>query len=214
MNIKHLVIAALGLCLGLPLPAQTAKEILDGAALAYKDAKGVEADFTLQMLEAGGVPGESMRGSILLQGSKFKLTVPDETVVWFDGRNEWLYLADANEVNLSQPDETELLMLNPVNIYLLYQHGYDSRMGTTKTWKGKAVTEVLLSPRDPYSDLQQIEVRFDKAGLYPVCIRLFNKDRSGSVIDINRYQTGKSWPDHLFMFQPHDCPGAEIIDLR
>lgn len=215
MRQKFLGILALCLCF-LTAQAQenAAVQLLQRAGDNYQKNGGVDAAFHLVVLEPGGAQADDFDGTIQLKGNKFKLDVPDEMITWFDGRNQWLYLIQAEEVNLSNPDEEELLMINPVNVFLLYRHGYDCRLESDRNYQGKAVRAVTLRPQDKQSDLSDILVYFDKVSLQPCHIRITNKDRSGSIIQITRYKPGQSYPDSKFVFQQKDYPEAEVIDLR
>ena len=200
-----------------PVRAQArdqAKDLLQQASQAYAQAGGVNAAFHIQTREPGGQAGDQIDGSILLKGNKFKLNVPDEMITWFDGRNQWLYIIAAEEVNLSNPGEEELLMINPDNVFQLWQHGFRCRYAGEKTLKGKAVREVVLEPEDTQSDIQSLTVDFDKATCQPRHIVIANKDRSGSVIDITQYQPHQDYPDQLFVFPQKEYPTATVIDLR
>ncbi|HPL07090.1 MAG TPA: hypothetical protein PLW96_07565, partial [Bacteroidales bacterium] len=69
-------------------------------------------------------------------------------------------------------------------------------------------------PQEPYSDIQRIEVYFDKQTYQPLRIRIRNKDQSGSLINIDKYITDQKYPDAMFVFQQKAYPGAVVIDLR
>ena len=194
--------------------ADGAVALLDRAAAAYQQNGGVEASFHIDVLAYGGKLSGNIEGTILLKGSKFKLTVPGEMITWFDGRNQWLYLQDVGEVNLSNPSEEELLQMNPVNVFLLYRHGFDARRSAEKSWRGQTVTAVVLTPKDPHSDLDNIEIYFEKASLHPLSIRITNKDRSGSAVTVTSYAAGKTYPESMFVFPQKEYPMAEVIDLR
>jgi len=206
--------AIVNVCLLAQAQTNAATQLLDKAAASYRQNGGVDAAFHIDVLEYGGSVSTSFDGTIQLKGSKFKLVVPGEMMCWFDGRNQWLYLLSAQEVNLSNPSEEELLQLNPVNVFLLYQHGFDARLAADKTWKGKSVQPIVLTPADKSTDLRDIEVYFDKKTHSPVHIRITNKDLSGSVVEVVKYVSGKSYPEAMFVFPQKDYPMAEVIDLR
>jgi len=191
-----------------------ALQVLQQASRTYAQAGGVDASFHIRTIEPGGQEGAEISGSILLKGNKFKLSIPDEMITWFDGRNQWLYILAAEEVNLSNPTEEELLMINPVNVFQLWQHGFRCRYDGEKTLKGKTVIQVTLEPEDPQSDVRSLTVAFDKTTRQPRHITVTNKDRSGSVIDITQYQPHQDYPDQLFVFAQKEYPTATVIDLR
>ncbi|HEY5500105.1 MAG TPA: LolA-like putative outer membrane lipoprotein chaperone [Bacteroidales bacterium] len=190
-----------------------ALDLLNKASAAYTKAGGVKAGFTLKVLEYGGKPKDTLSGTIRLKGSKFKLEV-EEMITWFDGKNQWVYLTNNSEVNLSNPSEEELLMINPVNVFQLYKHGYNCKWLGEKNEAGKSVLRVILSPKNKNEVVQSIVASFDKASYRPISIIITNKDKSGSRITIPTYLTGQTYPDALFVFQQKSYPNTEVIDLR
>lgn len=214
---KRLVFILIGLYVAVSVSfAQNdarALDVLNKASAAYQKAGGVKAGFSLQLLLADGVEGDRMEGTIRLKGKKFKLEV-EEMVSWFDGSNQWVYLKGNQEVNVSNPTEQELLMINPVNVFQLYKHGYTCRFIGEKNEGGRLLLKVLMTPEDKYSQLSGIEASFEKTTLRPVKIIITNKDKSGSRITIPTYLTGQKYPDTLFVFQQKDYPSTEVIDLR
>jgi outer membrane lipoprotein-sorting protein len=190
-----------------------ALNVLDRASIAYNKAGGVKAGFSLKVLGSGGVENNTIEGTIRLKGSKFKLEVK-EMITWFDGKNQWVYLVETKEVNLSNPTEEELLMINPVNVFQLYKHGYNCKYLGEKDESGLKTQKVLLTPADKYSSILSLEASFDKISLRPVKIVITNKDKSGSIISIPRYLTGQTYADVFFSFPQKEYPNLDVIDLR
>ncbi|MDD4923027.1 MAG: LolA-like putative outer membrane lipoprotein chaperone [Bacteroidales bacterium] len=187
--------------------------VLSKASESYNKAGGVKAGFNLKVLDYGGKVSENISGTIRLKGSKFKLET-NEMTTWFDGKNQWVYLTNNNEVNLSSPSQEDLLMINPVNVFQLYEHGYNCKWIGEKQEAGRSVLKVSLTPKNKQETLQMIVVSFDKTNFRPVAIIITNKDKSGSRISIPSYLTGQKLADTLFVFQQKSYPNTEVIDLR
>jgi len=115
---------------------------------------------------------------------------------------------------VSNPSEEELLMVNPVNVFQLYKHGYASSYQGLKAHNGKQAHAITLTPNDKYSTLKSIVALFDKDNLRPLQISIVNKDQSGTLINIPTYQTGQTYPDNLFIYPAKDYPSNQVIDLR
>lgn len=190
-----------------------ALEVLNKASNAYNKSGGVKAGFTVKIFAKGGSIKDNLSGNIQLKGSKFKLETGDMTT-WFDGSNQWVYMQSNNEVNLSKPNSKELLMINPVNVFQLYQHGYNSKLLADKVENGKKLYQVELKPYTKTENTLSIVACFDKSSYRPVSIIITNKDKSGSKIGIGSYLTGQTYADALFSYNPKDYPNAEVIDLR
>lgn len=190
-----------------------ALDVLNRASATYNKSGGVKAGFSLKILDSGGIENNTIEGTIKLKGSMFKLEVK-EMISWFDGKNQWVYLTSNKEVNLSNPTEEDLLMINPVNVFQLYRHGYECKYLGEKNESGKAVLKVRLTPTDKYSSLSNIDATFDKVSLRPLNIIITNKDKSGSVINITTYQSGQTYADSFFSFPQKEYPNLDVIDLR
>lgn len=200
--------------------AQTAQndpkalEFLNKASAAYNKAGGVKSGFTIRILAKGGTVKDNISGNIYLKGSKFKLETGEMTT-WFDGSNQWVYIQNNNEVNLSKPTSKDLLMINPVNVFQLYKHGYNCKLMADKDANGKKLTQIELRPANKNElKILSIVATFDKSSYRPISISISNRDKSGSRISIGSYIKGQNYSDALFSFQQKDYPNTEVIDLR
>ena len=88
--------------------AQSAKSVLDKAAATVTAASGVKANFRMNTTTG------TTSGTIAVKGKKFYATTP-QAKVWFDGKTQWTYLKNNDEVNVSNPTEAQLQAINPYN---------------------------------------------------------------------------------------------------
>ena len=203
--------------LSLPVIAQQqqsqAKSILDKTAEAFRKAGGVKADFTVKVITDGLIEGVE-HGTIQLKGEKFVLKTTD-IVTWFDGKTQWSYVAKNDEVNVSNPTQEELQQINPYTFLYMYQKGFSYKLGTVKTFQGKAVWEVVLTANDKKQELESITLYVTKNAYEPVCIQLQQRgQKTRNEITVTAYQTGLDYADDVFTFDRKAYPTAEVIDLR
>ena len=203
--------------LSLPVIAQQqqsqAKAVLEKTAGAFKKAGGVRADFTLKALNDGRLEGRE-NGVIQLKGEKFMLKT-SETTTWFDGKTQWSYMVRNDEVNVSTPTQEELQQINPYTFLYMYQKGFSYKLGTTKTFRGKAVWEVVLTARDKKQELERITLFVTKDTYEPLYILLQQRgQQTRNEITVTSYQTGQNYTDRVFTFDKKQYPNAEVIDLR
>ena len=203
--------------LSLPVIAQQqqsqAKVVLEKTAEAFKKAGGVRADFTLKAVNDGHLEGRE-NGIIQLKGEKFMLKT-SETTTWFDGKTQWSYMVRNDEVNVSNPTQEELQQINPYTFLYMYQKGFSYKLGTTKTFRGKAVWEVILTAKDKKQELERITLFVTKDTYEPLYILLQQRgQQTRNEITVTSYQTRQNYADSVFAFDRKQYPGAEIIDLR
>jgi len=190
-----------------------ALNVLNNASAAYNKAGGVKAGFSIKVINSKGSAQNILTGTINLKGSKFKLITQNMTT-WFDGTNQWVYIKKNNEVNLSKPTEKDLLMVNPINVFELYKHGYTCKWLGEKKEEGKRVAQIELIPSNKNESIQNIVATFDKSNFHPVSISITSKNKSVSRITIKSYATGLSFSNASFVFQQKEYPHSEVIDLR
>lgn len=166
---KYIFNILIALLTTLPVLAQKqaqAKLVLDKTAAAFEKAGGVKADFSVQAFNKGHSVGTAT-GTIELKGEKFFLKTA-ETVSWFDGKTQWSYLTQNDEVNISTPTEAELQGLNPYALLYLYKKGFDYELGKVADFHGKQVYEVILTATDKKQDLSRIVLYVVKSTYQPV----------------------------------------------
>lgn len=185
---------------GACMTAQTARSILDKAAATISAKEGVKADFTMT-----GSFGNTT-GSIAIKGRKFHATTPSATV-WFDGKTQWTYMKNNDEVNVSNPTEAQLQAINPYNFIHLYKKGYASTLNKS----GNSYV-VHLTAQSQARKIREMFITIDKDSHQPTQVKLL-QGKKWTVFDITNLKR-QAIPDAQFRFNAKDFPKAEIIDLR
>lgn len=177
-----------------------AESILNKMADTYRKAGGVSLSF-----------GGTQRGKLLLKGDKFYLESGDIRT-WFDGKTQWSYVAQNEEVNVSTPTPEELQSVNPYALLTSYKKSFNYRYVGEKTRQGKRGQEILLTPKAS-QDVKSITLNVKENGS-PVYIAIQLHNGEKQEFQISSYQTGVNLPDATFRFNKQKYPEAEIIDLR
>ena len=180
--------------------AQTPKSVLDKAAATITVKEGVKANFKLTAGKG------STSGTLLLKGRKFHASTP-VAIVWFDGKTQWTYVKNNDEVNISTPTEAQLQAINPYNFINLYKKGYDATLNKS----GKDYV-VHLTATDKNKKIQELFVTVNKSTYHPTQVKLL-QNKKWTVFDITDIKR-QNIPDSQFQFNSKDFPNAEIIDLR
>ena len=179
---------------------QTAKSVLDKAAAMVSAKEGVRASF--RMTGAHG----STHGTIAVKGRKFYATTPQATI-WFDGKTQWTYMKNNDEVNVSNPTESQLQAINPYNFINLYKKGYDCTLNKS----GKDYV-VHLTASNPQTKIKELFVTIDKTNHRPTQVKLL-QGKKWTIFDITDLKK-QAIADSQFRFNSKDFPTAEVIDLR
>ena len=180
--------------------AQTAKSVLDKAAATITAQQGVKANFKMKTTTG------STSGTIAIKGRKFYATTPQATV-WFDGKTQWTYVKNNDEVNVSNPTETQLQAINPYNFINLYKRGYAYTMNSS----GQDYV-VHLTANSSDRKIKELFISVNKKTYQPKQIKML-QGKNWTTFDISSIKTEKI-ADNQFKFNSKDFPKAEIIDLR
>lgn len=211
MNKKLLILVFLFSILG--LNAQDAKSILDKANLAYNQAGGITASFTINTEDVKGKTVYSQDGKAYLKGNKFKIDVPDG-ITWFDGKTQWVYAKGGDEVNVSNPTGEELAGVSPSVLLSLYKTGFKLNYKGEKKEKAKTVYVVEMIPLGKKTEFTRMVIHIDKATNIFTSVNTFGKDGVNNQLIITKLQTGVNLLDNLFVFNKKEYPQIEVIDLR
>ena len=198
---KKLFFALLTLLFPYCLSAQTdkAKAVLDKVISTFTEEGGIQIDFE-----------GTEKGTIVMKGEKFYLH-SGQIQSWYDGKTQWSYVADTEEVNISHPTPEELQGINPYFILVNYQENFESSYKGMKTHEGKQVQEIVLAPKG--NAHEQITLWISKTS-HPIYIKVENNGKPVSEIHVKNVRKQKEINDHVFRFNKSLYPNAEIIDLR
>lgn len=193
--------------------AQDARSILDKASDAYNKAGGVTANFTLDTQDIKAKTTYSYDGKAYMKGNRFKIEIPDG-ITWFDGKTQWVYVKDTEEVNISNPSGEELQGISPSALFNIYKTGFNLVYKGEKRANARNMLEVEMTPIKKGSDVSKIIVQIDKASNIFSKITIVYKSGLQNILSIKKYQTGVELADTMFSFDKKNYPRAEIVDLR
>ena len=207
---KSLSLLILAAALSTASYAQSARKVLDTTAARLTKQGGVMAKFKATQFD-GTTPQSESSGSIQMDGKRFFIAT-DEILTWFDGKTQWSMMTGSHEVNITEPDEDDLVEINPAILVNIYKRGFNYSMSKS-TLRGRATFVVHLWPRYKGSDYSDIFIDIDQATYNPLCIRA-KRDGNWIRLAILSFQNGFVLPPATFTFPKQDYPNVEVIDLR
>ncbi|MDR3137780.1 MAG: hypothetical protein LBT73_02735 [Tannerellaceae bacterium] len=191
---------------------QSADDLLSKASARYGQAGGVSVEFAVHSRVGGGE--ESFAGRLRMQGDKFALSTP-ELYIWYDGRVQWTYWVQNEEVMVSEPTEVELQATNPA-VILRDRKGYRAKLVKEEVSPGgRAGCVIELVPIKQAAGegaASVITVRMEKSPPLPYQIEV--KTLSGAVTRIGLQSLKPLGGDTVFRFERSKYPSASVIDLR
>ena len=166
--------------------ATQARAVLDKTAGILNRKGGLSISFSMSNSKTGTVAG-----TIAIKGKKYNVRTP-QAIVWFNGKTQWTYMKNTNEVNVTTPSLSQQQMMNPYAFINMYRSGYSLSMKT--------------------QNIQEIYVTINKKTYIPSAIKL-RQGAQWTSITISNF-AAKNQSDNIFTFRSKDFPSAEIVDLR
>ncbi len=163
-----------------------------------------EGRFTLLYYNAQSETTDKQSGDLTIKGNKFRMTLgANETK--FDGRTQWVFVSEYNEVSITEPTKEELREINPLAMIEYY-------VSKDKISQGEDGA-INFYPTDPkVSEYFRIELRLNKANL-PTRLVIYQKngDKITLVWDsLNKTKVN----DDYFVLDVAKYPNVEVNDLR
>ena len=174
------------------------------AAVAELKRSAYDGRYTLLIYNAENELIDKQTGDITLKGNRFRLTLAGNETK-FDGKTQWVYMSEYNEVSITEPTADELRELNPL---VMIEH----YVATDRIAMGED-GEINFYPQMPKeSEYFKVELHMNKLNL-PT--RLIVHQSNGNKITIYFEQLKKASIDNsYFVFDIAKYPNVEVNDLR
>lgn len=191
-----------------------AKVILDRMKKMSQSKKSTEIDFNLVIEQAEQKKPETQKGKIVQSGKKFFASTSDQEI-YCDGKTVWIYLKDANEVQVNNYDPMATNdFLSPEQVIKMYETGeYLYAITGEETLGQKQLTNIEFKPRNKNSQYSKIRMGIEK-GDKPNYIKVFTKNGSKFTLVINNITYDRNYTTDYFVFNNKKHPGVLVEDLR
>ncbi|PIP55407.1 MAG: hypothetical protein COX07_00100 [Bacteroidetes bacterium CG23_combo_of_CG06-09_8_20_14_all_32_9] len=190
-----------------------AKTILDKVSEKNKAFKTIEAEFVIIVENKQDKSKDSKKCKIWIKENKYKIDLAS-SIIFNDGKTQWTYMQDANEVNVITPDPNDDSSLNPAKMFTIYEKGYKIRFINEKFENTRALYEIELYPIDLKKDFTKITLKIDKTKMQIFSMKRFGKDGTDYYIEVVKIDTDKEMADNLFTFDKTKYPKVEVNDMR
>ena len=201
--IKYIVLLLSFMVFPFNMNAIDANSILKNVSEKFNNCKSISATFSLID------NGHSENGSIIIEGNKFAIST-QHLLTWFDGKTQWSYSPEINEVNISEPTEGELQQINPFAIISNFRNEFTANLINSNSESYK----IQLTPKNTKHTIKLIELTINSSTYFPSLIVITAKNGTKATIKVNSIKTGNIQPSSTFIFNAKNFPNVEIVDLR
>lgn len=190
-----------------------AKAILDKVRTKFEGYSSLEVDFSLE-IEIPEEPKEVQQGKIQQQGEKYRLDLETHGIV-SDGKSVWLHLKTAQEVQISDAEESEDEVMSPKDLLRIYESdNYVYVLANEFVENGRPVQQIEFKPLDRDSEYSKLRMTVDKKSSNIVRIKVFAKDGSRYTLNLNKMKPNQPFAANHFVWNKKECPDCYVEDLR
>jgi outer membrane lipoprotein-sorting protein len=190
-----------------------AKKILDAVSAKFRTYSSPQAAFTYKIENAQGKILSTKKGSVVMKGAKYRLTMPGMDI-FSDGRTNWNYDKGANEVTVKDVDASAG-EITPQKLFTnFYDKDYLYKLNGEKKEAGKILQEIELTPTNKNRPYHKVYIWIDKAAKTFYSARILEKTGNKYSYVINTFKPSTTTTDSQFIFDKKKYPGVEVVDLR
>lgn len=170
----------------------------------------IQSDFTIKVSEKNSVNSQLISGKIVLRANQFFLE-SNELKVWFDGKTQWAYMKESNEVNISEPETDELAQINPIAIISAFKAASQIQFSKTKNPQNHVIE---LTAKNKKADFNKVIIQINKTTKDLQSIMIEYKNGTQNIIQFTNYQKGVNVKPEVFKFDKSKVRDAVVNDLR
>ena len=189
--------------------AQAEKAITD--LLSEAKSSAIKTNFKLVISDKKDPQPMVTTGAFTLKGNKFVLEM-EAMKAWFDGKTQWAYVQQSNEISITEPTVKELSETNPMAIL----SGYKSKCVIRFSSKVKSAQNYCIEmiPKIKNNEIAKIDVQINKSNGNLFSIKLTNKNGGTTLLLLSNFQKGINVSDNAFVFNQAKYKGVTVNDLR
>lgn len=174
------------------------------SAVAELKRSAYEGRFTLLYYNAQNDATDKQSGEITIKGNKFRMTLGSNETK-YDGKTQWVFVSEYNEVSIAEPTEEELREINPLAMMEYY-------IAKDRISEGNEGIINFYPAQPKESEYFKVELRLNKANL-PTRLTIYQN--SGNKITLVWDSLNKTKVDDTyFYFDTTKYPNVEVNDLR
>ena len=187
-------------------------KILEDLSIQTKSYENIHVNFMFTFKNESQDIFEEQEGNIKIDSNRFRLEINKQIVI-SDGINQWIYLKEANEVQIMEYD-AEDDMMSPNKLFTIYEQGYKSEYIELKEIDSKKIHIIDLFSIESNA-FRKIQLQIDSNTLQLFNIILYDKNGGSFTYLITDFKTNfEKNNNNEFLFNLTEYPDVEVIDLR
>lgn len=172
----------------------------------------IQTDFVVIYENSVNSEKETKQGKLVLKGNKFRFLF-DEMDLFYNGKTQWLFQKNVDEVTISEPSGKELNEINPIFMVKAFRATHDVQFDADDDVK--AHNRMLnLYPRDKSVNHFKVALVVKNTTKQIVSIKIFFKNGTSTFFTTKNYMVLKVIDESIFVFDASKYTDVIINDLR
>lgn len=205
------VLLLLSLMLPLMVSAQKddASAVLDKVVAVIKADAALQMDYTYTIYDEDDAVLYKDKGTMKLNDRKYVLDM-ENMKVWCDGKTQWSYMKDIDEVYITHADSDEAQNLSPLYIMEMYKNNCSLAM----TQMGNGALLVTMTMADVEAEVNRLELFVDEGTSRLTGMFVYMPGQGCVEVQLDNYVPGCKFADKAYVCPVDRFPTAEIVDMR
>jgi outer membrane lipoprotein-sorting protein len=188
--------------------------LLDEVAAKADKYTSLKIDFNMFVENLQTKKRDTHTGSASYKAGFYKLDIMGQ-VVYSDGKTNWTYLKDAEEINITDNADNQAAMMNPKTLLKDYKTNFKVKYVAEKFEANRPLVEIDMIPKViEGKKYTKITVKVDKTKKQIYSVRYVGKDGVSYLIEISKFVENPAITDAEIKYSSGLYPGAEVIDMR
>lgn len=191
-----------------------ASQILDKLSAKTKAYNTISADFSFTLVDKVSDVEQTQEGNIVLKDDKFNLLLGDNRII-SNGETQWTYNKLDNEVYIDNPSSGSDGMMNPSNLFTVWETGFKHYYEKQVQEDGKTLDVIKLVPKEPADkSFHTIMMYVDQSAMQIEKVKVLGKQGENFIYDVKKFEPNVSVTASTFTFEESEYPGVSSIDNR
>lgn len=190
------VLAPVALC---AQNSEKAKKLLDEVYQKSLSYKNIYIGFRYTLDNAKENIKQETRGTLLLQGEKYKLDYMGVTKM-FDGKKVYTIIPENEEVTIETDKKDDPNTVSPSQMFHLYKKGYNYKWDIQQNVKGRKIQYIELKPIKSNTEIKQILLGIDVMTKHVYNLIEVGKNDTRTTIVVSEFKTNQPLPANTFEF--------------
>lgn len=185
-----------------------AAAFIEKAVAKLKSDAAVHMDYGYAVYDEGGRLLQEDTGIIRIDGNCYSLLM-DNMKVWCDGKTQWSYMRDVNEIYITSATSEEAQNLSPLN---MMERFCKISSPVMKSENGKVV--VALSNGSGEAEINKVVLRFDGNSYRLEGMSIYMTNAGRVEVCLSNYAAKCKFAESSYICPVENFPGVEVVDMR